>query len=166
MCVNKGEENRWQPVTLTLLHALTAVFPQIRSYDAQNHVCADVSKERCASNYWVINYVQVGAEVTEGRQWEACTITAIKKGRRRDFCTYFKSHFTFRALQFNYYNLSQQMHTTVFKLDVCGSVHRTAIHTEKSNKMQKCIKILLFRLHEAQHVSGDPPPIIRSLKLH
>jgi len=33
--------------------------------------------------------------------------------------------------------------------------------------MQHGIKILLFLiLHEAQHVSGDTPPIIRSLKLH
>jgi len=37
---------------------------------------------------------------------------------------------------------------------------------KKSNKMQKCIKILLFHIYEAQHVSGDTPPIIRSLKLH
>jgi hypothetical protein len=30
--------------------------------------------------------------------------------------------------------------------------------------MQQCIKILLFLiLNEAQHVSGDTPPIIRSL---
>ena len=33
--------------------------------------------------------------------------------------------------------------------------------------MQHCIKILLIPiLNEAQHVSGDTPPIIRSLKLH
>ena len=33
--------------------------------------------------------------------------------------------------------------------------------------MQQCINILLFLiLNEAQHVSGDTPPIIRSLKLH
>ena len=32
--------------------------------------------------------------------------------------------------------------------------------------MQKCIKISLFHLHEAQHVSGDTLPIIRNLKLH
>jgi len=33
--------------------------------------------------------------------------------------------------------------------------------------MQQCIKILLFFiLNEAQHVLGDTPPIIRSLKLH
>jgi hypothetical protein len=39
--------------------------------------------------------------------------------------------------------------------------------TEKLNKMQQCIKILLFFiLNKAQHVSGDTPPIIRSLKLH
>jgi hypothetical protein len=40
-------------------------------------------------------------------------------------------------------------------------------YSEKSNKMQQCIKILLFLiLSEAQHVSGDTQPIIRSLKLH
>jgi hypothetical protein len=33
--------------------------------------------------------------------------------------------------------------------------------------MQQCIKILLFLiLNKAQHISGDTPPIIRSLKLH
>jgi hypothetical protein len=33
--------------------------------------------------------------------------------------------------------------------------------------MQQCMKILLFLvLNEAQHVSGNTPPIIRSLKLH
>jgi hypothetical protein len=51
-------------------------------------------------------------------------------------------------------------------LDVRGSVHRTTIHKEKSNRMQQCIKILLFQIYEAQHVPGDTPPIIRSLKLH
>jgi len=48
-----------------------------------------------------------------------------------------------------------------------GSVHHSTIHSEKPNKMQQCIKILLFLiLNEAQHVSGDTPPFIRSLKLH
>ena len=38
---------------------------------------------------------------------------------------------------------------------------------EKSNKMQQCIKIFINPyLYEGQHVSGDTPPIIRSLKLH
>jgi len=33
--------------------------------------------------------------------------------------------------------------------------------------MQQCINVLLFLiLNEAQHVSGDTPHIIRSLKLH
>jgi len=33
--------------------------------------------------------------------------------------------------------------------------------------MQQCIKIFIIPyLYEAQHVSGDKPPIIKSLKLH
>jgi len=33
--------------------------------------------------------------------------------------------------------------------------------------MQQCIKILLFFiLNEAQHISGDTPPIVRGLKPH
>jgi len=56
----------------------------------------------------------------------------------------------------------------VYKLDVRGSVHHSTILTvKKPNKMQQCITILLFLiLNEAQHVSGDTPPIIGSLKLH
>jgi len=53
------------------------------------------------------------------------------------------------------------------KLDVRGSVHGCTVLTEKPNKMQECIKILLFLiLNKAQHVSGDTPSIIRNLKLH
>jgi hypothetical protein len=39
---------------------------------------------------------------------------------------------------------------------------------KKSNKMQRCYQnvLLFFILNEAQRVSGDTPPIIRSLKLH
>jgi len=36
----------------------------------------------------------------------------------------------------------------------------------KSNKMLQCIKTITLYLFEAQHVSGDTPFIIRSLKLH
>jgi len=40
------------------------------------------------------------------------------------------------------------------------------IRKEKSYKMQQCIKIFIIPyLYEAQHVSGNTPPI-RSLKLH
>jgi hypothetical protein len=53
------------------------------------------------------------------------------------------------------------------KFDVRGSVHHSTVHKEKSNKMQQRIKIFIIPyLYEAQHVSGDTPPIIRSLKLH
>jgi hypothetical protein len=34
-----------------------------------------------------------------------------------------------------------------FKLDVPGSVHHNKIHKEKSNKMQQCLKILLFHIY-------------------
>ena len=51
--------------------------------------------------------------------------------------------------------------------DVRGSVRYSTVLTEKPNKMQQVINILLsLILNEAQHVSGDTPPIIRSLKLH
>ena len=51
--------------------------------------------------------------------------------------------------------------------DVRGSVHHSTIHKEKTIKMQQCIKIfIILYLYEAQHVSGETPPIIRSLKLH
>jgi len=33
------------------------------------------------------------------------------------------------------------------QLDVRGSVHHSKIQKEKSNKMQKCIKILLFHIY-------------------
>ena len=32
--------------------------------------------------------------------------------------------------------------------------------------MQQLSKIIISHLYEAQHVSGDTPPIVRSLKLH
>ena len=48
-----------------------------------------------------------------------------------------------------------------------GSVHHSTIHKEISNKMQQCTKLFIIPyLYEAQQVSGDTPPIIRSLKLH
>jgi len=52
-------------------------------------------------------------------------------------------------------------------LDVRGSMHHSTVHKKKSNTMQQCIKIFIVPyLYEAQHVSGDTQPIIRSLKLH
>ena len=33
------------------------------------------------------------------------------------------------------------------ELDVRGSVHHSTIHKEKSNKLQQCIKILLFHIY-------------------
>jgi hypothetical protein len=51
--------------------------------------------------------------------------------------------------------------------DVRGSVRHSTIHKEKSNRMQQCIEIFIIPyLYEAQHVSEDTPPIIRSRRLH
>jgi hypothetical protein len=39
--------------------------------------------------------------------------------------------------------------------------------SKKPNKMQECFKILIYLvLYEAQHVSGDTPSNISTLKLH
>jgi len=55
----------------------------------------------------------------------------------------------------------------VYTVDVRESVHHTTIHKEKSNKIQQCIKLFIIPyLYEAHYVSGNTPPIIRSLKLH
>ena len=55
----------------------------------------------------------------------------------------------------------------MLRLDCLESVHHSTIHKKKSNKMQQSIKnFIIPYLYEAQHVSGDTPPIIRSLKLH
>ena len=44
---------------------------------------------------------------------------------------------------------------------------QSVICKDKSNEMQQRIKIFIIPyLYEAQHVSGDTPPVIRSLKLH
>jgi hypothetical protein len=43
------------------------------------------------------------------------------------------------------FKIEQYRH--VYKLDVCGSVHHSKIRTEKSNKMQQRIKILLFHIY-------------------
>jgi len=50
-------------------------------------------------------------------------------------------------------------------LDVRGSVHRGIIHIENPTRCSSVSKFY-FIFNEAQHVSGDTPPIIKSLKLH
>ena len=51
------------------------------------------------------------------------------------------------------------------KLDVRGLVHHSTIHKENPTRCNNISKFITPYLHEARHVSGDTPPIIRSLKL-
>jgi hypothetical protein len=49
---------------------------------------------------------------------------------------------------------------------VRGSVHHSIIHKENPTRCNSVPKFFISYLYEAQHVSGDTLPIIRSLKLH
>ena len=53
-------------------------------------------------------------------------------------CNLFKTK-TFHKSNENLY--AAQSGHSCSQLDVCGSVHHSTIHYEKSNKMQQCIKI-------------------------
>jgi hypothetical protein len=60
-------------------------------------------------------------------------------------------------------NVSQDGMHVSWGLNICCET----FHKEKSNKMQLRIQIFVIpHLYEAQHVSGNTPPFIRSLKLH
>ena len=66
--------------------------------------------------------------------------------------------------------LTEQMSWIFYKsnyhtLDVRGSVHHSIIHTGNPTRCNSVSKFISY-LYEAQHVSGDIPPIIRTLKLH
>jgi len=53
------------------------------------------------------------------------------------------------------------------EFDVRGSVHHSSIHKEKIQQDATMYQnFIIPYLYEAQHVSGDTPLIIRSLKLH
>jgi len=53
------------------------------------------------------------------------------------------------------------------KLDVCGSVRHSTMYKEKMQQDATIYQnFIIPYLYEAQHVSGDTLPIIRSLKLH
>ena len=58
-------------------------------------------------------------------------------------------------------------HKNCVCVDVRGSVHHSTIHKEKSKHDATVYQnFIIPHLYEAQHVSDDTPPIIRSLKLH
>jgi hypothetical protein len=52
------------------------------------------------------------------------------------------------------------------KLDVRGSVRHSKIRTKNPTRCNSVSKFIIPYLYEAQHISGETPPIIRSLKLH
>jgi len=50
-------------------------------------------------------------------------------------------------------------------LDVRGSVHHSIIHKKIQQDAKIYQSFIIPYLYEAQHVSGDTPPIIRNIKL-
>ena len=52
---------------------------------------------------------------------------------------------TSETIRNNFVKIPLQLRSCTF--DVRGSVHHSTIHKEKSNKMQQCIKILLFHIY-------------------
>jgi len=52
------------------------------------------------------------------------------------------------------------------KFDVPGSLHHSTIHKKIQQDAITYQTFIIPYLYEAQHVSGNTPPIIRSLKLH
>jgi hypothetical protein len=61
-----------------------------------------------------------------------------------------ESHFySFCSIRFSYLHFyTLIIHCELlYQLDVCGSVLHSTIHKEKSDKMQQCIKILLFHIY-------------------
>ena len=53
-----------------------------------------------------------------------------------------------------------------YQFDVRGSVHHSTIHKENPTRCNNVSNFIIPCLYETQRVSGDTPPIIRSLKLH
>jgi len=63
-------------------------------------------------------------------------------------------------------NLSQLIpETRKLIFDVRGSVHHNIIHIKNPTRCNSVSKFISY-FYEAPHVSGDTPPIIRSLKQH
>ena len=57
-------------------------------------------------------------------------------------------------------------HLEIIKIhDVRGSVHHSIIHIKIPTRCNSVSTFFISHLYEAQHVSGDTPPIIGSLKL-
>ena len=61
-----------------------------------------------------------------------------------------------------YFNITFQF---ISRFDVRGPMQHSIIHTKNPTRCNRVSKFISY-LYEARHVSGDTPPIIRSLKLH
>jgi hypothetical protein len=65
----------------------------------------------------------------------------------------------------NKFSASCEKHAVGILRNFCGS--EKTIHKEKIRQDAVMYQnFIILCLYEAQHVSGDTPPIIRSLKLH
>jgi hypothetical protein len=75
--------------------------------------------------------------------------------------TEYKTAIDFIPKVFEYFQLS-----FVDLPDVRGSMHHSRVHKEIQQDTTMYQHFIIPYLYEAQHVSGDKPPIIRSLKLY
>ena len=64
------------------------------------------------------------------------------------------------------YFVTLPIRKNINRLGVRGSVHHSTIHKENPTRCNNVSNFIIPYLYEVQHVSGDTPPIIRSLKLH
>jgi len=67
----------------------------------------------------------------------------------------------------SHYSHILRKHAQFFTRLVRESVRNSTIHKKNSTRRNNVSSIfIILQLYEAQHVSGDTPPIIRSLKVH
>jgi hypothetical protein len=112
-----------------------------------------------ADNEWLQCYLLLEKHHCIKHTWLFYNIRSVTYGNKCYEKPTLKFILKFRFVQTDNSWFSTSVSQSVFHFSV-------EIHKERSNKMQQRIKFYYSIFIWAQHVSGDTPPIIRSLKLH